>query len=199
MRAPKFSELLLCTGNAGKVAELRHLLPAGVRVTSLAEAGMPLDLPETGDTLEANALQKARYAYERSGLPCLADDTGLEVDALGGAPGVRSARYAGPEKDAQANMRKLLEELQGQVDRRARFRTVIAFVAAGIERCFEGKIEGVITHAPRGAAGFGYDPIFQPSGHSRTFAEMSIAEKNTLSHRAEAMRKAVAYLSDQPR
>ena len=199
MAGTALSRLLLCTGNAGKVAELRALLPTGIEVVSLMQAGLPLELPETGDTLEANALQKARFAFDRTGLACLADDTGLEVDALHGAPGVLSARYAGPEKDALANMRKLLDELQGQVQRRARFRTVIAFVGRGIERCFEGKVEGAITHAPRGDAGFGYDPIFQPSGHSRTFAEMSIAEKNRLSHRAEAMREAVAFLTDQPR
>lgn len=192
------TKLLLCTGNSGKVAELRRLLPAGIEVVSLAEAGLPLDLPETGATLESNALQKARFAFRRTGLPCLADDTGLEVHALGGGPGVHSARYAGQDKDAQQNTRKLLGELKGQVDRRGRFRTVIAFVAEGIERCFEGAVQGEITLAPRGDAGFGYDPIFQPTGHSRTFAEMSIAEKNALSHRAEAMRRAVEFLSSGP-
>jgi len=199
MQAPDLTRLLLCTGNAGKVAELRRLLPVGIEVVSLTEAGLPLDLPETGDTLEANALQKARFAHARTGLPCLADDTGLEVEALGGDPGVRSARYAGPEKDAQLNTRKLLEALQGQVDRRARFRSVIAFVSDDIEQTFEGAVEGAITHVPRGDAGFGYDPVFQPFGHDRTFAEMSIAEKNTLSHRALAMRKTIEFLTAQPR
>lgn len=199
MEAPTLSRLVLCTGNAGKVAELRRLLPVGIEVVSLTEAGLPLDLPETGDTLEANALQKARFAHARTGLPCLADDTGLEVEALGGAPGVRSARYAGPEKDAKMNTRMLLDAMQGHVDRRARFRTVIAYVNNGIERTFEGTVEGAITHSSRGDAGFGYDPIFQPIGHDRTFAEMSIAEKNALSHRAVAMRKAIAFLEAQPR
>jgi XTP/dITP diphosphohydrolase len=199
MEAPTLSRLVLCTGNAGKVAELRRLLPVGIEVVSLTEAGLPLDLPETGDTLEANALQKARFAHARTGLPCLADDTGLEVEALGGAPGVRSARYAGPEKDAKMNTRMLLDAMQGRVDRRARFRTVIAYVNNGIERTFEGTVEGAITHSSRGDAGFGYDPIFQPIGHDRTFAEMSIAEKNALSHRAVAMRKAIAFLEAQPR
>lgn len=199
MEAPTLSRLVLCTGNAGKVAELRRLLPVGIQVVSLTEAGLPLDLPETGDTLEANALQKARFAHARTGLPCLADDTGLEVEALGGAPGVRSARYAGPEKDAKMNTRMLLDAMQGRVDRRARFRTVIAYVNNGIERTFEGTVEGAITHSSRGDAGFGYDPIFQPIGHGRTFAEMSIAEKNALSHRAVAMRKAIAFLEAQPR
>ena len=191
-------KLLLCTGNAGKVDELRLLLPKGIDVVSLTDAGLPLDLPETGDTLEANALQKARFAHERTGLPCLADDTGLEVMALHGAPGVLSARYAGPAKDPVANMRKLLEELRSATDRSARFRTVIAFVAAGIELCFEGVINGTITDTPRGAGGFGYDPIFRPEGHSLTFAEMDLQEKNTMSHRARAMRAATDFLRHQP-
>lgn len=190
--------LVLCTGNAGKVEEIRPLLPAGIEVISLTDAGLPLDLPETGDTLEANALQKARYAHERTGLPCLADDTGLEVMALHGAPGVLSARYAGQAKDPVANMRRLLDELRGAADRTARFRTVIAFVAADMERSFEGVVTGTITDEPRGAGGFGYDPIFRPDGHARTFAEMGLEEKNTLSHRARAMRAATDFLRDQP-
>ena len=189
--------LLLCTGNPGKAEELCLLLPSGTEVITLADAGLPADLPETGDTLEANALQKARFAHARTGLPCLADDTGLEVRALNGAPGVLSARYAGPAKDPVANMQRLLHELSGAPDRSARFRTVIAYVADGAERIFEGSAEGAITHAPRGAGGFGYDPIFQPTGHQRTFAEMSVQEKNGMSHRAAAMRAAAAFLSAQ--
>jgi XTP/dITP diphosphohydrolase len=148
-------KLVLCTGNAGKVEELRPLMPAGIEVISLTDAGLPLDLPETGDTLEANALQKARYAHERTGLPCLADDTGLEVMALHGAPGVLSARYAGQAKDPVANMRRLLDELRGAADRTARFRTVIAFVAAGMERSFEGVSRGrsLMSRAVPGASG----------------------------------------------
>ena len=186
--------LLLCTGNAGKVAELRALLPAGIELVSLADAGISADLPETGSTLDANALQKARYAFGIAGMHCLADDTGLEVDALNGDPGVRSARYAGEAKDAHANMQLLLHELAGKADRTARFRTVIALVGSDGEQVFEGTVEGHIITAPRGSGGFGYDPLFVPVGEERTFAEMGIAEKNSMSHRARAMHKAVAYL-----
>lgn len=186
--------ILLCTGNAGKVAELLALMPPGIELISLTEAGLAVDLPETGDSLMANALQKARFAHARTGLPCLADDTGLEVAALGGGPGVHSARYAGEEKDAAANVRKLLTALQGVVDRQALFRTVMAWVSVDEERTFEGIVEGIITHAPRGDAGFGYDPVFQPLGESRTFAEMDLRAKNALSHRARAMQGLHAFL-----
>lgn len=189
--------MLLCTGNPGKAAELRALLPAGVEVMTLADAGLPDNLPEEADTLEGNALQKARFAHARTGLPCLADDTGLEVRALHGAPGVHSARYAGEAKDAGANMRKLLAALEGQVDRRARFRTVLAWVAAGEERLFEGMVEGRIAAEPRGSKGFGYDPVFLPQGSALTFAEMEAAEKNALSHRARAMQAAAAFLAQR--
>lgn len=189
--------MLLCTGNPGKAAELRALLPIRVEVMTLADAGLPDDLPEEADTLEGNALQKARFAHARTGLPCLADDTGLEVRALHGAPGVHSARYAGEAKDAGANMRKLLAALEGQVDRSARFRTVLAWVAAGEERLFEGMVEGRIAAEPRGSKGFGYDPVFLPQGCALTFAEMDAAEKNALSHRARAMQAAAAFLAQR--
>lgn len=186
---------VLCTGNPGKAAELRALLPADIELLTLTEVGLPLDLPETGATLEANALQKARYAFERTDLPCIADDTGLEVKALNGAPGVYSARYAGEAKDPKANMHKLLEELDGHADRGARFRTVMAVVGPGVERTFEGEVQGVITQAERGAGGFGYDPIFQPEGEEVTFAEMDRERKNRISHRARAVAKLVAWLA----
>jgi XTP/dITP diphosphohydrolase len=189
--------MLLCTGNPGKAAELRALLPSGVEVVTLADVGLPTDLPEEADTLEGNALQKARFAHARTGLPCLADDTGLEVCALGGAPGVHSARYAGEAKDAGANMRKLLAALEGKEDRRACFRTVLAWVAAGEERIFEGMVEGRIVLEPRGSKGFGYDPVFLPQGSALTFAEMDAAEKNALSHRARAMHAAAAFLAQR--
>jgi XTP/dITP diphosphohydrolase len=183
--------LVLCTANPGKVAELRALLPARITLLSLTDVGITEDIPETGSTLEANALQKARHAFARCGKPCVADDTGLEVDALNGAPGVYSARYAGAARDPQANMARLLAELSNATDRRARFRTVIALVDQGSERIFHGTAEGTITLAPRGAGGFGYDPVFLPEGHERTFAEMDLAEKNALSHRAKAVKRLV--------
>ncbi|MGV3638639.1 MAG: RdgB/HAM1 family non-canonical purine NTP pyrophosphatase [Flavobacteriales bacterium] len=186
--------LVLCTGNPGKQAELNALLPASVRLSSLVEVDLPTDLPETGATLEANALQKARYAFERCGLPCVADDTGLEVDALDGAPGVYSARYAGEERDPARNMAKLLLALEGVAHRRARFRTVLAFVDAQGEHLFEGEVHGTITTAPRGSAGFGYDPIFQPEAHMLTFAEMDQVEKNKISHRARAVERLAVFL-----
>lgn len=186
--------LVLCTGNEGKVDELRELLPGHMELLSLADLGLPTDLPETCDTLEGNALQKARYVFERCGLPCLADDTGLEVTALNGAPGVRSARYAGPEKDPVRNMQKLLEELGEGTDRSARFRTVIALVRRDLEQCFEGVVNGSILVAPQGGKGFGYDPVFRPAGFDRSFAEMDRATKNGVSHRGEAVRKVIAFL-----
>lgn len=189
--------IVLCTGNPGKAAELRALIGGSIEVLTLAEAGLPDELPEEADTLEGNALQKARYCHARTGLPCLADDTGLEVTALDGAPGVHSARYAGEMKDAAANMRKLLDAMERSNDRRARFRTVLAWVAHGEERLFEGIVEGVITRAPQGDGGFGYDPVFQPHGSSGTFAQMDIAQKNAISHRARAMQAAAGFLAER--
>lgn len=187
--------ILLCTGNQGKLTELRELLPKELELLSLAQCGLPADLPENGDTLEANALEKARFAFERTGLPCLADDTGLEVDALDGAPGVRSARYAGEAKDAAANVRLLLQQMKGTDQRSARFRTVIAWVGPQGECLFEGRVEGHIAGEPRGNGGFGYDPVFVPAGEDLTFAEMDLDAKNRISHRARAMSKVVAYLA----
>lgn len=185
---------MLCTRNPGKVAELAALLPASYRVLGPEEVGVSGELPETGDTLEANAVQKARWVHHRCGLPCIADDTGLEVDALDGAPGVHSARYAGADRDAQANMHKLLQALEGRTDRSARFRTVIALVADGGERLFHGAVEGCILTAPRGTGGFGYDPVFAPAGEARSFAEMTAAEKNRISHRARATAALLEHL-----
>lgn len=186
---------VLCTGNPGKATELSALLPAGIKLVTLVDLGIHPDLPENGDTLEANALEKAHHVHALCGLPCVADDTGLEVDALGGAPGVWSARYAGEARDPKANMAKLLSALEGSTDRRARFRTVIALVGVGPDRTFTGTVEGHITAAPFGAGGFGYDPVFVPEGQERTFAEMDAAAKNAISHRGRAVAALVAHLS----
>lgn len=191
--------MVLCTANPGKVAELRALLPPHWGVVGLSEVGITTDIPETGDTLQANAEQKARYVHERTGLPCIADDTGLEVEALGGAPGVHSARYAGPARDPAANMHKLLEELAGRTDRTARFRTVIAYVDGAGTRFFEGDVEGAITDAPRGGGGFGYDPVFLPRMSDLTFAELDPMRKNAISHRGRAVWRLVEWLTEHHR
>ncbi|MBK9421164.1 MAG: RdgB/HAM1 family non-canonical purine NTP pyrophosphatase [Flavobacteriales bacterium] len=193
------SKLLLCTGNGGKVAELRAMLPEAMELLSLAEAGLPNDLPETGDTFAANALQKARFAFERTGLMCIADDSGLEVKALSGAPGVYSARYAGVAKSDTANMVKLLREMEAVSDRSARFRTVVALVDDSGEHLFEGEVRGTITKEPRGNNGFGYDPVFLPEMSDLTFAELDAKMKNAISHRGQAVWKLVRWLSERSR
>lgn len=182
--------IVFATNNAHKLSEARAILSGLVEVKSLNETGCYDDIPETAHTLEGNALMKARWVSERYGVDCFADDTGLEVDALGGEPGVKSARYApGAGHDSVANMKLLLKNLSGKENRNARFRTVIALIKDGTEQIVEGKCEGRITEHPSGSGGFGYDPIFQPSGEIRTFAEMSEEEKNAISHRGEAMRR----------
>lgn len=197
MKLPK--EIVFATNNAHKLQEVRDIVGSDCRVLSLADIGCHDDIPETADTIEGNALLKARWVKERYGYDCFADDTGLEVDALGGAPGVRSARYAaqegGADHDSQANMRLLLRQMDGKTDRRARFRTVMALILDGQEHLYEGKVEGTITEGPRGNDGFGYDPVFLPQGESRTFAEMSADEKNSLSHRRRALDAMLAALS----
>lgn len=164
---------------------------------TLNELSVFEDLPETQKTLEGNARQKALYVSEKIRIPCFADDSGLEVDALDGAPGVYSARFAGPEKDTAKNNALLLSRLDGQTNRRARFRTVIALAGFGNLQLFEGVIEGTITTSPRGMNGFGYDPLFVPDGAQQTFAEMSLIEKNALSHRAKAIQKLSDFLLRQ--
>ena len=172
------------------------MLPDGLKLVGLTDLGRTDPLPETSDTLEGNALQKARYVKEHYGYDCFADDTGLEVDALHGAPGVYSARYAGEDCDSAANVRKLLAALDGVANRRARFRTVIAFVTdGGQEHLFEGEVGGHIATEEHGAGGFGYDPIFTPDGYDRTFAQLSADEKNAISHRGRAVRRFVDFLS----
>jgi len=164
-------------------------------VHSLAEVGFNEDIPETEDTLEGNALQKAQFIAEHFGRDCFADDTGLDVAALGGRPGVYSVRYAGPDCDPEDNMTKLLAEMEGIADRSARFRTVIAMLLNGEEHIFEGEVNGHIIEERRGAQGFAYDTIFQPEGYDRTFAEMSIDEKNEISHRAIASEKLAEFIN----
>jgi len=189
--------LCFASNNAHKLDEIRPLLPAGLELLSLADIGCHEELPETQPTLEGNARQKAQYVFDTYGVGCFADDTGLEVAALGGAPGVYSARYAGPEREASANVAKLLHELATQPQREACFRTVVTLVrGAGDAHEFSGEVAGTIAAAPIGRGGFGYDPVFVPSeGDGRTFAEMTLAEKNLLSHRARAVTGLVAFLN----
>jgi XTP/dITP diphosphohydrolase len=191
--------LCFASNNAHKLDEIRQLLPASVQLLSLADISCHEELPETQPTLEGNARQKAQYVFDNYGVACFADDTGLEVAALGGAPGVYSARYAGPEREAAANVAKLLHELATQPDRRACFRTVIALVQAdGRVHEFSGAVDGVITAQPIGRGGFGYDPVFVPTeGDGRTFAEMTLDEKNLTSHRARATQGLVRFLQTE--
>ncbi|TVT40500.1 RdgB/HAM1 family non-canonical purine NTP pyrophosphatase [Hymenobacter setariae] len=188
--------LCFASNNAHKLDEIRPLLPPTVQLLSLADIGCHEELPETQPTLEGNARQKAQYVFDNYGVACFADDTGLEVDALGGEPGVYSARYAGPQREAADNVAKLLHELATQPQREARFRTVIALVLEGGHvHEFSGEIAGAIARAPIGGRGFGYDPVFIPAeGDGRTFAEMTLAEKNMLSHRARAVDGLVRFL-----
>ena len=187
-------KICFATNNKKKLEEISSWLGSDWQVLSLDEIGCQEELPETGVTLEANSAQKAQWVWEHYGIACFADDTGLEVEALGGEPGVYSARYAGPQRNNTENMQLLLQKLQGIENRRARFRTVLTYISGEGEQQFEGEVQGTIIEEPRGERGFGYDPVFVPEGHSRTFAEMSLEEKNTMSHRARAMKKLVEFL-----
>lgn len=187
-------EIIFATNNAHKLSEVQAVLGDGFRLLTPRECGITEDIPETQATLEGNALQKARYLYEHTGRDCFADDTGLEVEALGGAPGVHSARYATDGHDFAANNRLLLKNMEGAADRRARFRTVVALILDNKEYLFEGIVYGRIAEAESGAEGFGYDPLFVPDGFDRTFAEMSAEEKNAVSHRGRAVRKLAEFL-----
>jgi XTP/dITP diphosphohydrolase len=190
--------LCFASNNAHKLDEIRPLLPASLELLSLADIGCHEELPETQPTLEGNARQKAQYVFDHYGVACFADDTGLEVDALGGEPGVYSARYAGPQREAADNVAKLLRELGTQPNRSARFRTVVALVRGqGDVHEFSGEVAGTIAATPSGQGGFGYDPVFVPSeGDGRSFAEMTLAEKNGLSHRARAVAGLVKFLNE---
>ena len=187
-------KLVFATNNSHKLEEVRQILGDRFEVLSLSDINCHDDIPETGDTFQDNALQKARYVKEHYGYDCFADDTGLEVKALGGAPGVHSARYAG-DHDSEANMTKLLRELEKKQDRSAQFRTVVALILNGQEVLFEGIVKGTIaTERHYGQTGFGYDPVFIPQGFDKTFSQMSPESKNTVSHRGRAVRKLADYL-----
>ena len=187
-------KLIFATNNAHKLYEVSALLPN--KILSLNEINCTDDIPETADTLEGNALLKARYVYKKFNVDCFADDTGLEVEALDNAPCVYSARYAGEQKNPQDNMNKLLAEMSDKENRNARFRTVIALIINGKEYLFEGEVRGIIEREKRGTAGFGYDPIFTPEGFDKTFAELPLNVKNEISHRGRAVKKLVDFLLD---
>jgi XTP/dITP diphosphohydrolase len=193
--------IIFATANSGKLREAAEVLGPDFEVVTPLSLGITEDIPETGSTLQENSLQKAQYLFERTGLPCFADDTGLEVDALGGAPGIYSARYAGPGHDHEANMKKLLADLEklpakDPESRRARFRTVVTLILAdGTPHFFDGVCEGAIAQAKRGTGGFGYDPVFLPDAYpGRTLAEVSEEEKNAVSHRGRAIRAMAGWL-----
>ena len=188
-------KLVFATQNPHKLEEVRLLIPDNIKLLSLSDIGCLEELPETADTLEDNAIMKARYVYQNYGYACFADDTGLIVDALNGAPGVYSARYAGAHKSADDNIDKLLENLGDNPNRDARFTTIIALQLSDKSEIFEGTVEGSITMARRGEEGFGYDPVFQPEGYAQTFAELPIQIKNEISHRGRAFRKLSEFLS----
>jgi XTP/dITP diphosphohydrolase len=189
-------KLVFATNNAHKLEEIRAILGEKVEILSLKDIHCDTDIPETADTLEGNAALKAEFIYKHYGLDCFADDTGLEVEALGGAPGVYSARYAGGEgHDSEANMKKLLKKLSGETNRKAQFRTAICLIEGGEEHLFEGVVKGEIIEEKRGNSGFGYDPVFVPEGFSQTFAELGAEIKNQISHRARAVQCLCEYLN----
>ena len=198
-------EIIFATGNAHKAIEAQKALGDTFTLIMPKELGLTEEIPENGNTLQANAIEKAEYLWKKFGKSCFADDTGLEVDALGGAPGVYSARYAGPEKGSEANMTKLLAELQaaeqanGEISRAARFRTVVALILDGELHLFNGVLEGKIARERSGNEGFGYDPVFIPDDYTKTLAEISLEEKNAISHRGKAMRALAEFLQCLPK
>lgn len=190
-------KIVFATNNAHKLTEVQAVLGDAYTLVTPRDCGVTEEIPEDQETLEGNASQKARYLHRRTGLDCFADDTGLEVEALGGAPGVHSARYATDGHDFAANNELLLRNLEGVGDRRARFRTVISLILDGEEHLFEGIVEGHIAQCASGSEGFGYDPLFIPEGSAKTYAEMDPAEKNALSHRGRAVRKLAEFLHNR--
>lgn len=190
-------KLVFATHNSHKLSEVQHMLPPGLTLLTLDEIGCHEEIPETADTIEGNAIQKARYVKERYGYDTFADDTGLEVRALDNAPGVYSARYAGEAKDNEANINLLLENLQQQSDRAAQFKTIFALCLGTELYTFEGIVRGEITHERHGAGGFGYDAVFLPEGYKDTFAQMTQEQKNRISHRGRALQKLSAFLEQR--
>lgn len=190
-------KLVFATNNAHKLEEVTAILGSQIELLCLKDIGCEVDIPETADTLEGNALLKAAYIRQNYGLNCFADDTGLEVEALNGEPGVYSARYAGEGHRSEDNMRKLLRNLEGVTNRKAQFRTVISLILDGETHFFEGVVKGEITHGKQGGSGFGYDPIFKPDGYEQTFAELGNEIKNQISHRARAVSKLCDFLKDR--
>ena len=187
-------KLVFATANQNKAKEIQSLIPASVEILSLNDINCSEEIPETQDTIEGNAAQKAFYVFEKYKHNCFADDTGLEIEGLDGKPGVLSARYAGEAKNANDNMDKVLSEMKGMINRKARFKTVISLVINGKELQFEGVVNGTILSEKRGGSGFGYDPIFLSDGSDKSFAEIELSEKNKVSHRARAVNKLVEYL-----
>ncbi len=187
-------QLVFASNNKNKIIEIQNLLPPTIIILSLKDIGCHEDIPETANTIEGNAILKANYVTQNYGYDCFADDTGLEVDALDGAPGVYSARYAGEQKNDHDNMNKLLTALSHKSDRKAQFKTVIALNINGNQHLFTGIAKGQINKEKKGAHGFGYDPIFQPDGYEKTFGELSLEIKNQISHRAKATQLLISFL-----
>ena len=190
----KVKKIVFATGNPNKLKEIKSAINS-FEIVGLKDLGITEEIPETGDTLKKNALQKAKYVYDKTGFDCFSDDTGLGIEALDYRPGVYSAMYAGPDCNAENNMRKVLEELGETPNRNAQFKTVIALILEGKEYFFEGVVKGEILKEKTGKDGFGYDPIFRPLGYKESFAEMSIAQKNEISHRGLAVKKLIKFLS----
>lgn len=190
-------KLIFASNNKNKIKEIKNQVPDSIEILSLEDIGCMVDIPETADTIEGNALLKADYIKRHYGFNCFADDSGLEVDALNGAPGVYSARYAGEDKDDQANNVKLLRELADKADRKANFKTVIALHYNGVQHLFTGLVEGEILKEEQGEGGFGYDPLFQATGMTKSFAQLTLEEKNAVSHRGRAVSQLVEFLKDK--
>jgi XTP/dITP diphosphohydrolase len=188
-------QLVFASNNQNKIKEIQKLLPESIQILSLEDIGCFIDIPETADTIEGNAILKANYVTENYGYPCFADDSGLEIDALNGEPGVYSARYAGPQRNDHDNMDKVLQQLEEQTNRKANFKTVICLNLNGEQHLFTGTINGEIIKEKLGDNGFGYDPIFQAEGHTKTFAQLTLEEKSGISHRGIAVKQLVALLN----